>query len=123
MQVVAPMEAQSAEALPEGEGWWFEPKWDGFRCLAIRDGDAVRLQAKSGKPLTRYFPEMAEGLSALGLARFAIDGELLIQVADAFSFEALQLRLHPSESRIHRLAGETPSTYTLFDMLMAPEGR
>ena len=116
------MEAKSADQLPQGEGWWFEPKWDGFRCVAIREVNHVALQAKSGKPLGRYFPEIVELLHSLGPGSFVIDGELLVQVGDRFSFEALQMRLHPSESRIRRLAGETPAVLTLFDMLQAPSG-
>jgi ATP-dependent DNA ligase len=118
-----PMEAVSAAALPEGDGWWFEPKWDGFRCLAFKDGEAVRLKAKSGKPLGRYFPEVVAALAALPARRFVLDGELLIAAEGAFSFEALQLRLHPAESRIRRLAGETPAVIALFDMLLAPDGK
>jgi ATP-dependent DNA ligase len=119
--VIPPMEAQSAAALPDGEQWWFEPKWDGFRCLAFRRGDEVRLQAKSGKPLDRYFPDMVEALRGLGPSRFIVDGELLVQAGSAFSFEALQMRLHPSEKRILRLAGETPASFTLFDILLSPK--
>jgi ATP-dependent DNA ligase len=112
-----PMEARIVDTLPDGAGWQFEPKWDGFRCLAFRDGDAVALQAKSGKPLTRYFPEMVEALRALSLKRFVIDGELAIPVGESLSFDALQLRLHPAESRIRKLAAETPSILILFDCL------
>ncbi|HEX4199214.1 MAG TPA: ATP-dependent DNA ligase [Caulobacteraceae bacterium] len=119
-EVTAPMEARSEPALPPGAGWWFEPKWDGFRCLALRDGDEVRLQAKSGKPLGRYFPEVAEFLRRVQAGPFIVDGELLIQADGRFSFEALQLRLHPAESRIRRLAAETPASFTLFDMLLSP---
>ena len=119
----APMEAKSAQALPDGAGWRFEPKLDGFRCLAFRDGDTVVLQAKSGKPLGRYFPEVVELLAALPVQRFALDGELLIVGEVVQGFEALQLRLHPAESRIQRLAAETPATYALFDMLVTPEGK
>jgi ATP-dependent DNA ligase len=118
--VAAPMEARSADALPQGAGWWFEPKWDGFRCLAFRDGAVVRLQAKSGKPLGRYFPEVVEMLRGLGPRRFVVDGELLVQAGQRFSFEALQMRLHPSPTRIRRLASETPANLTLFDMLLSP---
>jgi ATP-dependent DNA ligase len=118
--VIAPMEARSASALPEGPAWWFEPKWDGFRCLAFRQGDEVRLQAKSGKSLDRCFPEMVEVLRRLPQSSFIVDGELLVRADDAFSFEALQMRLHPSETRIRRLAGETPASLTLFDMLLSP---
>jgi len=116
------MEARSAERLPTDPGWWYEPKWDGFRCLAFRHGETVVLQAKSGKPLTRYFPEVVALLAALPEKTFVLDGELLIQTDEGFSFEALQMRLHPAESRIHRLAAETPAVLAAFDMLQAPDG-
>ena len=112
-----PMEARIVDALPEDDGWQFEPKWDGFRCLAFRDGDEVALQAKSGKPLARYFPEMVAALRGLPLKRFVLDGELAIPVGDSLSFDALQLRLHPAESRVRKLAAETPSILILFDCL------
>ena len=118
----APMEAKSVDALPTAAGWQFEPKWDGFRCLAFRDGDEVELRAKSGKPLHRYFPEVVEALKALPDRRFVIDGELAIPIDGRLSFDALQLRLHPAESRIRKLAGETPAILILFDMLLTPEG-
>jgi ATP-dependent DNA ligase len=118
--VTAPMEARSEAILPSGEGWWFEPKWDGFRCLAFRDGNETRLQAKSGKPLGRYFPDVVEFLRGLKPSPFIVDGELLVQADGGFSFEALQMRLHPSETRIRRLAAETPASLTLFDMLLSP---
>lgn len=121
--VSAPMEARSAARLPDGEGWWFEPKWDGFRCIAIRNGDEVSLQAKSGKPLARYFPEIVALLRGLDAIAFVVDGELLAQSAGRFSFEALQMRLHPSETRIRRLAVETPASLTLFDLLVSPAGQ
>jgi ATP-dependent DNA ligase len=116
------MEARSADHLPTGPGWWYEPKWDGFRCLVFRQGDIVALQAKSGKPLTRYFPEVVAALAAIPEPGFALDGELLIPVAGGYSFEALQMRLHPAESRIHRLASETPAVLAVFDMLQTPQG-
>jgi ATP-dependent DNA ligase len=122
LTIAAPMEARSEAQLPEGKGWWFEPKWDGFRCIASRDGADVRLQAKSGKPLNRYFPEVVAMLAGLPANRFIVDGELLVEADKQFSFEALQMRLHPAESRIRRLAGETPASFTLFDMLMSPDG-
>jgi ATP-dependent DNA ligase len=118
-----PMEAKLAEALPQGPGWQFEPKWDGFRCLAFRSGEEVELRAKSGKPLTRYFPEMAAFLASLPAGRFVLDGELAIPVKGAFRFDALQLRLHPAESRVRRLAAETPSVLIAFDLLMDADGR
>ncbi|MYZ48537.1 ATP-dependent DNA ligase [Rhizobiales bacterium L72] len=117
-----PMEAKLVDALPEGGGWQFEPKWDGFRCLAFRAGDEVALQAKSGKPLARYFPEMVAVLRALPADRFVLDGELAIPVGGSLSFDALQMRLHPAESRIRKLAHETPARLVLFDCLMTPDG-
>jgi ATP-dependent DNA ligase len=122
MMSAVPMEAKSASALPTDLGWRFEPKLDGFRCLAFRQGDDVVLQAKSGKPLTRYFPEIVDLLAALPAQRFVLDGELLVLAGEDYAFEALQMRLHPAESRIRRLAAETPATYALFDMLVTPEG-
>jgi ATP-dependent DNA ligase len=111
-----PMEATLEDALPEGD-WQFEPKWDGFRCLAFRSGGEVDLRAKSGKPLGRYFPEVVEALRALPVENFVIDGELTIRTPDGLSFGALQMRLHPAESRIRKLAAETPATFILFDIL------
>lgn len=118
-----PMEARQVEALPDEPGWQFEPKWDGFRCLAYRAGVSVELRAKSGKPLGRYFPEVVDNLAALGPDRFVADGELVIPVGGVLSFDALQNRLHPAESRIRKLAGETPASLILFDCLLTPEGR
>ena len=111
------MEALLAAELPEGDGWQFEPKWDGFRCLAKRDGAEITLTSKSGKPLARYFPEVVETLAELKSKRFVIDGELIIPLGDALSFDALQLRLHPAESRIRKLALETPAEIMAFDLL------
>jgi ATP-dependent DNA ligase len=116
---VHPMEAKSEAELPAGDGWQFEPKFDGFRCLAFRAGAEVALFAKSGKPLGRYFPEVVARLAALPRPRFVLDGELTIVGAD---FDALQMRLHPAESRIRRLAAETPATLNLFDMLVSASG-
>lgn len=116
------MEAQSRPKLPDGPGWRYEPKWDGFRCLAFKAGDRVELVAKSGKPLGRYFPEVVARLAAIPEKVFGIDGELLAADGDAFSFEALQLRLHPAESRIRRLAKEAPATFAVFDMLEDTDG-
>ncbi|HEY2049105.1 MAG TPA: ATP-dependent DNA ligase [Caulobacteraceae bacterium] len=118
---VAPMEARLAEALPEGAGWQFEPKWDGFRCLAFRDGDAIELKAKSGKSLTRFFPDVVGRLKGIAAQRFVLDGELIIPVGGKVSFEALQMRLHPAESRIRRLSAETPATFVAFDLLSDPK--
>ena len=116
------MESKLVDALPEEPGWQYEPKWDGFRCLAFRAGDEVELRAKSGKPLSRYFPEMIAALRALPVDRFVIDGELAIPQDDTLSFDALQMRLHPAESRIRKLSVETPAIFILFDCLMTPGG-
>jgi ATP-dependent DNA ligase len=111
------MEAKLVDELPAGAGWQFEPKWDGFRCLAVRQGRRVELFAKSGKPLTRFFPEVAEALAGLDLGDFIVDGELAIPVDDHLAFDALQMRLHPAQSRIRKLAAETPAVFILFDCL------
>jgi len=118
----APMEAKARDELPTDHGWQFEPKWDGFRCLAFKDGDDVELIAKSGKPLGRYFPEMVAALAGLPARRFVLDGELAIPVANSLSFDALQMRLHPAESRVRKLAAETPSILILFDCLYDEAG-
>jgi ATP-dependent DNA ligase len=111
------MEARIAESLPMGRGWQYEPKWDGFRCLAFKDGSRVVLMAKSGKPLTDFFPEIVETLQAVGSPRFVADGELVIPIGGVLSFDALQMRLHPAESRRRKLAAETPALLVLFDLL------
>ena len=112
-----PMEARTAEALPREDGLWqYEPKWDGFRCLAFKSGKAVDLRAKSGKPLGRYFPELMAALSALAATEFVIDGEIIVEIEDRASFDALQMRLHPAESRIRKLSRETPAQLVVFDM-------
>src|SRR6187397_1240264 len=97
-----PMEARLTDEIPTGEGWQFEPKWDGFRCLAFRDGETVELMSKSGKPLARYFPEIVAALGALQESRFVLDGELVLPEGATLSFAALQIRLHPAASRIAR---------------------
>ncbi len=111
------MEALLATALPDGAGWQYEPKWDGFRCLAQRDRDEVTLTSKSGKPLGRYFPEVEALLRKIRAKRFLIDGELIIPRGDELSFEALQMRLHPAESRIRKLSVKTPAELMVFDLL------
>jgi ATP-dependent DNA ligase len=111
------MEALLAAELPDGEGWQFEPKWDGFHCLARREGDEVTLTSKSGKPLARYFPEVVEMLLRAKDKQFLLDCELIIPVGNVLSFDALQLRLHPAESRIRKLARETPAELMAFDLL------
>lgn len=119
-----PMEARSADMLPKGDGCWqYEPKWDGFRCLAFKDGKAVDLRAKSGKPLGRYFPELMATIQSLDAEDFVADGEIVIEIDGSASFDALQMRLHPAESRIRKLSLETPARLILFDMLVAPGGK
>ena len=117
MPLIEAMEAKLVDALPTGPGWQFEPKWDGFRCLAYCRGDAVDLRAKSGKPLGRYFPEMVEAVRWLPISEFILDGELVIPQGEALSFDTLQMRLHPAESRIRKLSRETPALFILFDLL------
>jgi len=119
---IEPMEAKLVAELPDDAGWQYEPKWDGFRCLAFKQGEEVLLQSKSGKPLARYFPEVAAAIAALPVARIVLDGELLIPVGTSLSFEALQMRLHPAESRIRKLSAETSARLMLFDCLATPKG-
>jgi hypothetical protein len=95
-----PMEARPVHDLPEGEQWRYEPKWDGFRCLAFRDGETVELRSKSGQPLGRYFPDVAVAIAAVVARQFVLDGEIIIPVGRRLSFEALQLRPHPAASRV-----------------------
>ena len=104
-----PMEARPVHDLPEGEHWRYEPKWDGFRCLAFRDGQNVELRSKSGQSLGRYFPDLAAALGTLKARQFVLDGEIIIPIERRLSFEALQLRLHPAESRVRKLAAEHPA--------------
>ena len=118
-----PMEARPVHDLPEGEHWRYEPKWDGFRCLAFRDGQNVELRSKSGQSLGRYFPDVAAALSTLKARQFVLDGEIIIPIERRLSFEALQLRLHPAESRVRKLAAEHPAVYILFDLLVGPNGK
>ena len=94
-----PMEARSVEDIPTGERWQYEPKWDGFRCLAFRDGDQIQLQSKSGQPLERYFPEVVASLAKLRARQFVLDSEIVIPIAGRLSFDELLLRIHPAESR------------------------
>jgi ATP-dependent DNA ligase len=116
------MEARAVEAIPQGPGWQYEPKWDGFRCLVFRDGEDIVLQSKSGKPLTRYFPELVVAMRALQPRRFVLDGEIVVPEGDAFSFDALLQRIHPAKSRIEKLARETPALLIAFDLLSDARG-
>lgn len=119
MPPLAPMLAKSAPELPEAEAgaYWFEPKWDGFRCLVFRDGDEIELGSRNDKPLTRYFPELLDPLRASLPERCVVDGEIVVASADGLDFEALQQRIHPAASRINRLAAETPAQFVAFDLL------
>ncbi len=114
---VLPMLAKPAPWLPPGEGWLFEPKWDGFRALVFRDGGELFIQSRDGKPLGRYFPELAAPLLAQLPPRCVLDGELVIAGPAGLDFEALQLRLHPAESRVRLLARQMPAAVVFFDLL------
>jgi ATP-dependent DNA ligase len=117
------MEALSVNAIPEGKQWQYEPKWDGFRCLAFRDGSTIELQSKSEQPLARYFPDLVKALSELEARRFVLDGEIAIPEGRDFSFDALLQRIHPAASRVKRLATQTPAILVVFDLLAAEDGR
>jgi ATP-dependent DNA ligase len=117
-----PMEARTQAGIPQGDGWLYEPKWDGFRCLAFRDGDSVQLQSKSGQPLERYFPELVEACLGLRSTKFVLDGEIITPVDGALSFDDLLQRIHPAESRIRKLSVETPAQLIIFDILVDDEG-
>lgn len=111
------MLAKRVDELPEGEGWRFEPKWDGFRVLVFRDGDELLMQSRDEKPLERYFPELKAALLAALPPRCVLDGEVVIARGGVLDFEALQLRLHPAVSRINKLAGELPASIVFWDLL------
>jgi ATP-dependent DNA ligase len=112
-----PMETRSVEEIPSGPDWQYEPKWDGFRCIAFRDADNVYLQSKAGQPLARYFPDIVEALDKRPAKNFVLDGELAIPVNGALSFGELQLRLHPAASRVAKLARAHPAIFIAFDLL------
>ena len=114
---LAPMLSSAADALPEGEGWLFEPKWDGFRTLVFRDGDEILLQSRDEKPMNRYFPEIVAPLAAALPERCVLDGEIVIAGSAGLDFEALLLRIHPAESRVKLLASQTPASYVAWDLL------
>src|SRR5438445_1383242 len=122
-QPYLPMEAKSVEQLPAGDTWQYEPKWDGFRCLAFRDGDRVDLQSKSGQPLGRYFPELVEALLKLKPKQFVIDSEIVVPVKGKFSFDDLLMRIHPAASRVKKLSQETPAKMIVFDLLVDDRGK
>ena len=117
MPPVQPMLAKLARELPVGDSMVFEPKWDGFRCIVFRDGDEVELGSRNERPLTRYFPELLEPLRQSLPDKCVVDGEIVIAAPGGLDFDALQLRLHPAESRVRKLAGEIPSSFVAFDLL------
>jgi ATP-dependent DNA ligase len=116
------MEAKLVEAIPVGDNWQYEPKWDGFRCVAFREGDKVELQSKAGQPLGRYFPEVIEAVRALKSEKFVLDGEIVVPVEGELSFDDLLQRIHPAESRIKKLAASHPAVYIIFDLLVNDRG-
>ena len=114
---IQPMLAKAVDGLPEGDGWLFEPKWDGFRAIVFRDGDEVYTQSRDLKPLDRYFPELADPLRAALPDRAIVDGEVVIARDGALDFEALLLRIHPAASRVNMLAAESPASFVAWDLL------
>jgi ATP-dependent DNA ligase len=116
------MEAKIAAEIPAGPEWEYEPKWDGFRCIAFRDGDYVELQSKAGKPLTRYFPEIVKALSGVRARKFVLDGELTVTVGGNLSFDDLLQRIHPAATRVKALSESTPARFVVFDLLVDDKG-
>jgi ATP-dependent DNA ligase len=114
---LAPMLSTSADALPDGEGWQFEPKWDGFRTIVFRDGDEILLQSRDEKPMNRYFPELVAPLAAALPDRCVVDGEIVIVGPEGLDFEALLLRIHPAASRVKLLAAQSPASFVAWDLL------
>ena len=112
-----PQLAKSSRELPEGEEWRYEPKWDGFRTIAFRDGDDIQLQSRNGRPMNRYFPEVVEQIRALPGERLVLDGEMVVVVDGVQEFDVLSQRIHPAASRVERLAKETPAVFVAFDLL------
>lgn len=111
------MEAETLREIPEGPEWLYEPKWDGFRCIAFKNGDEVYLQSRNLKPLARYFPDVVEIVRSLPEKELVLDGEIVVPVERRLDFERLQLRLHPAASRVKKLATETPASFVVFDLL------
>lgn len=117
------MEAMLVKDIPYGKNWQYEPKWDGFRCIAFRDGTKVELQSKSGQSLARYFPEIVEAVLKVKATRFVIDGELIITINGEPSFDDLLQRIHPAASRVTRLSREAPARLIVFDLLVDEPGK
>ncbi len=118
----APMEAKIASDIPIGENWEYEPKWDGFRCLAFRSDNEVELQSKAGQTLTRYFPEIVAALEEVKARKFVIDGELIVPVKGHLSFDDLLQRIHPAASRVTLLSHTHPAQLVVFDLLVNEKG-
>jgi len=114
---IKPQLARSAKELPLGDGWRYEPKWDGFRTIVFRDGDEVYLQSRGGKQMNRYFPEVAEQVLAMPEDALVLDGEMLVVVDGVQEFDLLSQRIHPAASRVRMLAEETPAAFVAFDVL------
>jgi ATP-dependent DNA ligase len=117
MPPVKPMLAKSVPEVPDGPGYLYEPKWDGFRCIVFRDGDEVELGSRNEKPLTRYFPDVVEAVKAQLPERCVVDGEIVIAGEQGLDFEALLQRIHPADSRVRMLAETTPAGFVGFDLL------
>lgn len=118
-----PMEAQLVQSLPSGDNWQYEPKWDGFRCIAFKQGDEIYLRSKNGQPLARYFPEVVQSIKSIKAKEFVVDGELIIVTDKGPSFDDLLQRIHPAESRIRKLSKETPAAFVVFDLLVDSTGK
>src|SRR4051812_37294177 len=114
---IKPQLARSAKELPEGEGWRYEPKWDGFRTIVFRDGDDIKLQSRGGKPMNRYFPDVVKQVAQLPSQRLVLDGEMIVVVDGVQEFDLLSQRIHPAKSRVEMLAKETPAGFVAFDLL------
>jgi ATP-dependent DNA ligase len=117
------MEAESSDVLPEGDAWLYEPKWDGFRCLAFKDKGSARIQSKAGKALGRYFPDVVAAVEAVQARQFVLDGEIVIPVNGRLSFDELLLRVHPAESRVRALVEANPARFVVFDLLVDDRGK
>lgn len=118
-----PMEADSVDEIPLGPQWQYEPKWDGFRAIVLRDAERLELQSKSGQPLARYFPDLVASLGKLRAKKFVLDGEIVIPIAGRLSFDELLLRVHPAASRVQKLAAAHPAMFIVFDLLADERGR
>src|SRR5437660_1364910 len=117
MPPIAPMLAKAAKTIPVGDGILYEPKWDGFRAIIFRDGDEVEIGSRNERPMTRYFPEVVDAVKRELPPRCVVDGEIVVAGDSGLDFDALQQRIHPAESRVKRLAAETPAAFIAFDLL------